>query len=156
MHVLFVCIGNICRSPIAEGILKEKARLAGLPWLIESCGVEDYHIGKPPHKYSQKVCLQHGVDISGQKARRFRKEDFGRFDKIYALAADVLDTLQLHLPDPSYKDKLDLFLNELHPGKDLSVPDPWYGDESGYFPVYQMIEQGCSAIIERYGRVPFL
>src|SRR5258705_12277956 len=95
MKILMVCLGNICRSPMAEGILQGKALNAGLNWSVESAGTEDYHIGSPPHPLSQKVARMNGIDIRNQKARMFVPEDFERFDKIYALANDVVHDIKL-------------------------------------------------------------
>src|SRR5258706_10480941 len=90
MKILMVCLGNICRSPLAEGILQDKARKAGLDWKVDSAGTNRYHIGDPPHPLSQKVAKLNGIDISKQRARTFIPEDFEKYDKIYALAHDVL------------------------------------------------------------------
>ena len=148
---LMVCLGNICRSPLAEGILREKARAAGLSWEVDSAGTNGYHVGEAPHPLSQKVALAKGVDISKQRARKFSANDFQRFDKIYAMAEDVVHEMRRiagrHF-DPS---KVELLLNELHPGKNHSVPDPWYGPEPGYHQVYKMINEVCDAIIRKYG-----
>ncbi len=144
-----VCLGNICRSPIAEGVLKHKVKIHGLDWVVESAGTNSYHTGEAPHKYSQKVCLENGIDISHQRARTFTKEDLLQYDKIYAFAADVVSDIK-KISGQSEISNVDYFLNELHPGKNESVPDPWYGDESGYLPVYQIIERTCNAIIEKY------
>lgn len=152
MRILFVCIGNICRSPIAEGVLRHWAEYHQLSWEIDSCGVAGYHIGEQPHRFSQKVCLQHGINILGQRARKIKQRDFAEYDRIYAMATDVLDELQKMVSSREHLSKLSLFMDELEPGAGLSVPDPWYGDEDGYLPVYQMIEKGCLAIIERYGK----
>ena len=86
MKILMVCLGNICRSPIAEGVLRHKVKEHGLDWTVESAGTNPYHTGEAPHKYSQKVCLTHGIDISGQRARTFTKNDFEAYDVIYAFA----------------------------------------------------------------------
>jgi protein-tyrosine phosphatase len=145
-----VCLGNICRSPLAEGILKHKAREAGLDWTIESAGTNGYHVGEPPHRLSQKVARLNGIDICDQKARRFVKADMQRYDRIYAMADDVVDDIRRIAGNQYDENKVDLFLNELHPGKDLSVPDPWYGEEPGYHEVYQLINEACDAIIARY------
>ena len=153
MKILMVCLGNICRSPLAEGILKSKAKQARLDWHIDSAGTNNYHIGEPPHQLSQKVAKLNGVDICDQRARRFVKEDFDRYDKIYAMADDVINDIRRIAGDKFDASKVDLFLNELHPGKHLSVPDPWYGPEPGYHEVYKLIEQACDAIIARYARV---
>jgi len=145
-----VCLGNICRSPIAEGVLKHKARQNRLGWVVESAGTESYHIGSPPHKYSQKVCKTNGVDISAQRARKFTAEDFKKYDKIYAMADDVYDEIRRIGGRDADMSKVDFFLNELRAGSNASVPDPWYGEEDGYLPVYEMIEKTCDAIIRKY------
>ncbi|KYP16137.1 low molecular weight protein-tyrosine-phosphatase, partial [Flavihumibacter sp. CACIAM 22H1] len=127
MKILMVCLGNICRSPLAEGILQVKAAAAGLDWEIDSAGTNGYHVGEAPHRLSQKVALQHGIDISSQRARRFRAADFDNYDKIYAMAADVIDEMKSIARQRYDATKVDLLLNELHPGRQLDVPDPWYG-----------------------------
>jgi protein-tyrosine phosphatase len=149
MKILMVCLGNICRSPLAEGILKDKARKAGLNWVVESAGTNGYHVGEAPHHLSQKVAKLNGIDICQQKARRFVKEDFARYDKIYAMADDVIDEMKRIGKDRYDPGKVELLMNELHPGKHLSVPDPWYGPEPGYHEVYEMISRACDKIVEK-------
>ncbi|HTN17670.1 MAG TPA: low molecular weight protein-tyrosine-phosphatase [Chitinophagaceae bacterium] len=150
MKILMVCLGNICRSPIAEGVLQKKACDAGLDWQIDSAGTNRYHTGEAPHHFSQKVCLQHGIDISGQCARTFTAKDFQQYDIIYALAMDVYGEIEKVSDSKTQMHKVKLFLSELEEGNTESVPDPWYGDESGYLPVYQLIERTCTAIISKY------
>lgn len=150
MKVLMVCLGNICRSPLAEGILQNKALKAGLPWSIESAGTNSYHTGDAPHYLSQKVAKQNGIDISHQRARRFSAEDFLIYDKIYALAGDVVDDMRGLSKNKFESDKVELLLNELHPGEDRDVPDPYFGGEDGYHNVFKMINKACDAIIEKY------
>jgi protein-tyrosine phosphatase len=152
MKILMVCLGNICRSPLAEGVLQHKAKQHGLDWTVESAGTNGYHIGEAPHRLSQKVALLNGIDICQQKARQFVKEDFDRYDKIYAMADDVLVDMRRIAKDKFDPNKADLFLNELHPGKHLSVPDPWYGPEPGYHEVYQLINETCEKIIQKFGQ----
>lgn len=150
MKILMVCLGNICRSPLAEGILQHKAWEAGLPWSVESAGTNGYHTGEAPHRLSQKVALLHGIDISCQRARRFTAADFNRFDKIYAMAEDVIDDMRRIARNDFDATKTDLLMNELYPGKNMNVPDPWYGTEPGYHEVYELINKACNAIIEKY------
>ena len=150
MNILMVCLGNICRSPLAEGILQEKAWKAGLQWSIESAGTNGYHIGEPPHKLSQKVAKLNGIDICNQRSRRFTAEDFERFDKIYAMSSDVIDEMRIIARKSFNASKVDLLMNELHPGKNLDVPDPWYGPEPGYHDVYAMIDKACERIVNKY------
>ena len=146
-----VCLGNICRSPLAEGILKHKAKEVGLNWTIESAGTNGYHIGEAPHHLSQKVARLNGIDICDQRARQFVKEDFDRYDKIYAMADDVVDDIKRLARNKYDPEKVELFLNELYPGQNRSVPDPWYGTEPGFHEVYKIIDKTCDAIIKKYG-----
>lgn len=150
MKILMVCLGNICRSPLAEGIMQEKVRKAGLNWKIDSAGTNGYHVGERPHHLSQKVAKLHGIDISQQVARRFTKADLEHYDKIYVMAADVLDELKQITGNKTMLNNVELFLNSLYPGKNMDVPDPWYGTEDGYHEVYALIEKTCDAIIEQY------
>ena len=152
MRILIVCIGNICRSPIAEGLLRNKAKQLGLDWEIDSAGIESYHIGEPPHLFSQLVCMDHGIDISNQRARKLNRNDFEYFDKIYAMANDVFKDIQLLITNETKisKNKVDYFLNELYPNCNGSVPDPWYGPEEGYKDVYDLIDKTTTSIINNY------
>lgn len=149
-----VCLGNICRSPLAEGILQSKARQAGLNWQVDSAGTNGYHVGEAPHPLSQKVARLNGIDICDQRARRFVKEDMERYDKIYAMADDVIDDIRRIAKGRYDESKVELFLNELYPGKNASVPDPWYGEEPGYHEVYELIDKACDQIIARYAARP--
>ena len=149
MKILMVCLGNICRSPLAEGILQDKASSAGLDWYIDSAGTNGYHVGEAPHPLSQKVALIHGNDIRKQRARRFVADDFDRFDKIYAMAEDVLSDIRRIAKNKFNESKVELLLNELYPGKDMDVPDPWYGAEPGYHEVYSLIDKACEVIVEK-------
>jgi protein-tyrosine phosphatase len=149
MKILMVCLGNICRSPLAEGILQHKAWEAGLHWSVESAGTNGYHDGEPPHRLSQKVATQNGINICQQRSRRFSAVDFQRYDKIYAMAEDVIYEMR-RIAGKDFSDKkVDLLMNELYPGKNLDVPDPWSGPESGYHEVYRMMEEACDAIIRK-------
>lgn len=149
-----VCLGNICRSPLAEGILQKKAEENGLHWQVDSAGTESYHVGEAPHHFSQKVARLNGIDISCQQARRFTPDDLHNFDKIYAMAEDVYDEIARIAGPHADMKNADLLLNELYPGENLSVPDPWYGGEPGFHRAYEMIEKACDKIIEKYGNKP--
>lgn len=152
MKVLMVCLGNICRSPLAEGILRDKARRAGLDWEIDSAGTNGYHTGEAPHHLSQKVARLNGLDIGNQRARRFIADDFQQFDKIYAMASDVIDDMRRIAGKKFDPAKVDLLMNEANPGKDQDVPDPWSGPEPGYHEVYKMISGAADKIIAKYGQ----
>jgi len=152
MKILMVCLGNICRSPLAEGILQDKAWKAGLKWSVESAGTNSYHIGEAPHPLSQKVAKLNGIDICQQRKRRFVAEDFNRFDKIYAMSADVIDEMKSIAKKNFDEKKVDLLLNELFPGQNVDVPDPWYGPEPGFHHAFKIIDEACEAIIKKYSR----
>lgn len=152
MKILMVCLGNICRSPLAEGILQQRAWEAGLPWTVESAGTNGYHTGEAPHHLSQKVARLNGIDISRQRSRKFRPEDFEQFDMIYAMAEDVVADMR-RIAGPRFRaEKVDLLMNILHPGQDLDVPDPWYGAEPGYHEVFHMINQACTLLVNTHTR----
>ena len=154
MKILMVCLGNICRSPLAEGILQQKVLAAGLDWAIDSAGTNGYHTGQAPHRLSQKVALANGIDISKQRARQFMTADLQRFDKIYALAGDVIDEMKWIAGNQYDGRKVDLLLNELYPGRNKDVPDPWYGTEPGYHGVFALLDKACDKIIEKYAPQP--
>jgi protein-tyrosine phosphatase len=155
-----VCLGNICRSPIAEGVLRHKVTEHGLDWVVDSAGTESYHIGEAPHRSSQKVCREHGIDISNYCARRFKASDLVRYDRIYAFADDVYREIKRIGGPAADMSRVDYFLNELFEAhveiphfkltKNASVPDPYYGAEADYRLVYELVDKTCDAIIARY------
>jgi protein-tyrosine phosphatase len=149
MKILMVCLGNICRSPLAQGILEHKVKQAGLDWEIDSAGTNGYHVGEAPHKLSQKVARLNGIDICNQRARNFEKADMQKYDRIYAMASDVVDDIRSIAGSAYDPSKVILFMNELYPGKDMDVPDPWYGPEPGFHEVYKLIDKVCDAIVKR-------
>jgi protein-tyrosine phosphatase len=145
-----VCLGNICRSPIAEGVLQHKADQAGLDWVVESAGTNGFHNGEAPHLLSQKVCRSNGIDISTQRSRKVMKEDFASYDLIFAMANDVMYDLQRIGGHDFDEKKTSLFLELLYPGKLKDVPDPWSGPESGYIEVFEMIDKACERLIQQH------
>ena len=149
MKILMVCLGNICRSPLAEGILQYKANGAGLDLVVESAGTNGIHVGEAPHHLSQKIAEQHGINICDQRARKFEAKDFENFDKIYVMAEDVMQDVKRIAGKYFDAKKADYFLNELNTGKNEDVPDPWYGEEDGYIKVYDLIDKTCDAIIAK-------
>ncbi|GAB2817993.1 low molecular weight protein-tyrosine-phosphatase [Ferruginibacter profundus] len=122
---------------------------AGLNWVVESAGTNGYHTGEAPHHLSIKVAWQNGIDISKQRSRKFVAEDFDRYDRIYAMAEDVLDDMKRIAKNKFDLKKTDLLLNELFPGKNLEVPDPWYGPEKGYHEVFELIDKACEQVVRR-------
>jgi len=150
MRILMVCLGNICRSPIAEGVMQHKIKEHGLGWVVSSAGTESYHVGEAPQPWSQKVCRDHGIDISHQRSVKFTKNDLYNYDKIYAMATDVYEEMRRIVGYKADMSNVDLFLNELHPGQNESVPDPYGGPEYEYEFVYELVDATCNAIIKKY------
>ena len=150
MKILMVCLGNICRSPLAEGILQDKATKAGLHWTVDSAGTSSYHEGDPPHYLSQKVARLHGFDISKQICRRFVKQDILHFDKVYAMDKEVYADIQRMSEELWDARKTSLIMDEVSPGQHIEVPDPWFGGEDGYHLVFDMLNKVCEVIVKRY------
>lgn len=154
MKILFVCLGNICRSPMAEGVLRHLAEQNDLNWKIDSAGTEYYHVGERPDRRAIAQCLKYNIDISNQRARQIQAKDFEEFDRIYALADNVLHELHSLKPRRVNHSSLELLLNELYPGQNRSVPDPWYGDETDFEIAFDLIYEACQAIISRHVSLP--
>ncbi len=148
MRILMVCLGNICRSPLAEGVLRHKAQLKGLNWHIESAGTGAWHVGQAPDPRSQKVALIHGIDISKQKAQQFSPYHLETFDKIYAMDSSNYQDIIRHAKNEIEKNKVELLMNNSEPGKNKAVPDPYY-DDNLYEVVYQMIDEACEEIVRK-------
>lgn len=147
MKVLFVCLGNICRSPTAEGVFRHKVREAGLEGRIDidSAGTGDWHVGKAPDDRSSQAALLRGYDLSSQRARQVLRDDFQRFDLILAMDHDNLARLQALRP-ASGGAELDLFLRRYQLALD-EVPDPYYGGADGFEQVLDLIEQASDALL---------
>lgn len=145
--ILMVCLGNICRSPVAEGILKQKINQANLSIEVDSAGTSNYHIGSEPDRRSQKNALKHGIDLSTLRARQFKKEDFGRFDIIYAMDSSNYQNILALAKNDEEKSKVKLILNELKPATNNSVPDPYYGDGDGFETVFKLLDSACENIV---------
>ena len=146
--ILFVCLGNICRSPLAEGILQAKVNAAGLDWQVDSAGTANYHVGETPHKLSVRVAKEHGVDISKKRVRQLAKLDFTIFDKIYVMDRENYNSAQRIAGDSWDVTKIDYLLNESFPGENREVPDPWYGGYENFKEVFTLLEDACDKIIE--------
>lgn len=150
MRVLMVCLGNICRSSLGEGILQHKADEQGLNWEVESAGTGDWHVGNPPNNMSQKVALKKGIDISQQRGRLFVKEDLKDFDKIYFMDQNNYDDAKRVAGRWWDESKCSLLLEELYPGEHRNVPDPYRRPEAEFEMVFDMIESACEVIVEKY------
>jgi protein-tyrosine phosphatase len=142
--ILMVCLGNICRSPLAEGILKSK--LNPDFYIVDSAGTSAYHIGELPDHRSIAIAKKNGIDISNQRARKFIPNDFNEFDLIYAMDIENYHNICSLSTNKSNLLKVKLILNEINPLKDLSVPDPYYGGDFGFENVYKMLDKACSII----------
>lgn len=150
MKILMVCLGNICRSPLAEGIMQTVAAEAGLDWTVDSAGTANYHVGEPPHRLSQKVSKINGIDISQQRCRQFRAKDMLEYDRIYVMDTNNYADVQRMSGQYWAPDKTSLLLDALWPGQNKSVPDPWYGEEDGYHDVFALIKRACEKIVADY------
>lgn len=144
-----VCLGNICRSPLAEGILKAKTN--HLDVVVDSAGTAAYHIGEQPDIRSIAIAKKYGVDLTDQRARQFCTNDFDDFDKIYAMDTSNYSNIISLARNESDKNKVDLILNEVNPHSFQSVPDPYYGGDNGFQDVYDMLDEACDRIVEKIG-----
>jgi protein-tyrosine phosphatase len=149
MKILMVCLGNICRSPLAEGILQNLADEKGLNWQVESAGTGSWHVDEKPDKRSIEVARQNGIDISHQRAQQFSPYHLEQFDLIYAMDQSNLRDILNHAKDSTERDKIEMIMNMADPGMNEAVPDPYYGDE-GFDRVFKMLEKACKAIVDTY------
>jgi protein-tyrosine phosphatase len=150
MKILMVCLGNICRSPLAEGILKHYSKLNNLNWIIESAGTAGYHVGCAPHHQSQKVASQFGIDISTQQCRKFIKDDISFYDIIYVMDKENYIDVKNICEEKWNSKKVKLILNELYPNENREVPDPWNGTDADFLDVYNLLDNACKHIINNY------
>jgi len=146
--VLFVCLGNICRSPLAEAALRAEADKAGLPIKVDSAGTGDWHVDCPPDKRAQAVALRNGIDISTYRGRQVTPQDFHRFDHIFGLDAENLKNLRRIRPsDSSASLRL---LMDLVPGREgTSVTDPYFGEDEGFDETWSDVTSAAKALVER-------
>ncbi len=143
-----VCLGNICRSPLAEGILQNLSNEQGLGWEVDSAGTSGWHDGAQPDSRSIAVANTHNIDISRQRSRKFLVSDFDDFDLIYVMDSSNFVNVNKLARSQADTDKVDLLLNVTHPGMNKAVPDPYY--EGGFEGVYQMIAEACDLIVKKY------
>ncbi len=149
MKILMVCLGNICRSPLAEGIMKHKVLEHGLDWQVDSAGTGSWHVGKLPDERSIDVAQTHGLDITDQRARQFQASDLDRYDLIFAMDASNYQDIIRMASDEGQKSKVEMIMNMVQPGMNQVVPDPYWGDD-GFENVYQMLDAACAKVIEKY------
>lgn len=145
--VLMVCLGNICRSPLAEGILKSKVDQSRV--LVDSAGTGDYHIDDSPDPRSIAIAKKNNLDITYQRGRQFQTEDFEKFDRIYVMDnSNFKDVISLARNDDD-RAKVQLILDEIFPAENVDVPDPYFGGDLGFENVYQMLDEACDKIADQ-------
>lgn len=144
-----VCLGNICRSPLAEGIMTQKVQENGLNWEIDSAGTAAYHVGNLPDERSIEVANNYGIDLTSQRARQFNTKDFREFDIIYAMDTENYNNILNLAKNEAEEQKVKLILNEIEPNSNSSVPDPYYGGDEGFENVYKMLDEACEKIVNK-------
>ncbi|WP_114903692.1 low molecular weight protein-tyrosine-phosphatase [Kordia sp. SMS9] len=145
--ILMVCLGNICRSPLAEGILASK--LDPTKFEVDSAGTAGYHVGALPDKRSIAIAKQYGLDITYQRSRKFVKSDFQTFDYIFAMDQSNYDNILALAEMETDQAKIHMILNQITPNSNAEVPDPYYGGDQGFENVYRMLEEACSIFAEK-------
>ena len=147
VKILMVCLGNICRSPLAEGILASK--LPKNKFTVDSAGTGSWHIGRKPDERSIVTAKKNKIDISHQKGRQFAIRDFETFDYIYVMDNSNYNDVMHLAKTPEQRNKVQLILNELFPDENVDVPDPYYGSPNGFDHVYEMLDQACELIAKK-------
>lgn len=146
-RVLMVCLGNICRSPLAEGILKSKVDESKV--FVDSAGTGDYHIDDSPDPRSIAIAKKNNLDITYQRGRQFQAEDFDKFDRIYVMDnSNFKDVISLARNDDD-RAKVHLILDEIFPSENVDVPDPYFGGDQGFENVYEMLDEACEKIAQQ-------
>ena len=145
-RILMVCLGNICRSPLAEGILRSK--LPSNHFMVDSAGTANYHTGNAPDHRSISVAKKYGLDISNLRGRQFKAIDFDAFDHIYVMDESNYNNVIALARNQEDQDKVKFILNEIYPSQNYSVPDPYYGGNEGFENVYKMLDEACTIIVE--------
>ncbi len=148
MRILMVCLGNICRSPLADGLLKSKVDSLGLDVVVDSAGTSSYHVGHSPDARMRATARERGISIDELEARQFTVQDFNDFDLIYAMDQSNYQNIVDLARSEDDKSKVHLILNESHPNKNLEVPDPYFGGDQGFIEVYEILDEATDAIIK--------
>lgn len=147
VKILMVCLGNICRSPLAEGLLASK--LPKDRFLVDSAGTGNWHVGSCPDERSIEVARRNGLDISHQRGRQFKISDFDNFDYIYVMDASNLRNVRNMARTEQERSKVKLILDELFPGENMDVPDPYFGLHDGFDSVYRMLDEATGNIADK-------
>jgi protein-tyrosine phosphatase len=149
MNILMVCLGNICRSPLAEGILAYKTNNPKV--IVDSAGTAGFHIGSSPDKRSIEIADKYNIDLRGQRARQFTRADFDKFDLIYTMDTNNYSHLISLANNKEEREKVHMILNEINARLYESVPDPYYGGNNGFQEVYDLLDKACDKIILKIG-----
>ena len=148
--ILMVCLGNICRSPLAEGILQNKLGTINKEYKVDSAGTGAWHVGQPPDDRSIAIAKKYGIDISGQRARKIESNDFEKFDLIFTMDTAIYRDVLHHAGKEEHKKKVFLFLKYAGNNHPDSVPDPYYGNLSDFEQVYQLLDVACDQVINKW------
>lgn len=146
MKLLMVCLGNICRSPMAEGIMRKKLEENNIQAIVDSAGTANYHVGEAPDPRAIQKAKKYQVDISRLIGRQFTVQDYDNFDRIYVMDTSNYQNVKLLARNEDDLLKVNLILNEIYPEQNMSVPDPYYGGDSGFENVYRLLDEACSVI----------
>lgn len=146
--ILMVCLGNICRSPLAEGIMLKLIKDHNLPIIVDSAGTSGFHIGENPDHRTIQNAKSHKIDLNQLVARQFKIEDFDEFDKIYVMDKSNYRNVMTLARTKEDEKKVELLLNLIEPGKNMEVPDPYFGGEKGFENVFQLIKKACYKIAD--------
>lgn len=144
VKIVMVCLGNICRSPLAEGILASK--LPKDKFTVDSAGTGSWHIGQSPDERSIAVAQKNGLDITSQRGRQFKNSDFDTFDYIFVMDNSNYDNVIALAENEKQKEKVTLIMNELYPAQNKEIPDPYFGMHNGFDIVYKMLDEVCDVI----------
>ena len=142
-----VCLGNICRSPLAEVLLQSKVDPEKVQ--VDSAGTGDYHIDEQPHKDSIAIAKRHNLDITDQRGRQFEPADFDRFDEIYVMDSSNYENVLEHAKTDKQSEKVAMILEQSFPGEHKDVPDPYFGIKDGFKMVYDLLDEATDIIAER-------
>lgn len=147
MKVLMVCLGNICRSPLADGLMRKKVVDHKLPVEVDSAGTGDWHVGEAPDPRMRETAKSKGLSIDELRGRQFTVEDFDRFDRIFVMDLSNKENVLKLARNDQDRAKVDLLLNLSHPGEDMEVPDPYFGGDEGFHHVYQLVDDATDQLV---------